>query len=119
LNTIPSYSDLKAWQEAMALATEVFRHTRNYPLGEIAALMSDTRRAAAAVAASIAEGWARRSSAKEFKGALHDARASLIQLETYLIIGHRLDYLSREQMDIIWPLTQSTGDTIASLLRTL
>jgi four helix bundle protein len=119
LNSIPTYADLKAWQEAMALATEVFRHTRNYPLGEIAALMSDTRRSAAAIAAAIAEGWARRSSNKEFKASLLDARAALMQLETYLIIGHRLEYLGREEMDEVWPLTQSTGEALGSLMRTI
>lgn len=119
VNTIATYSDLKAWQEAMALATEVFRHTRNYPLGEIAALMSDTRRAAAAIAANIAEGWARQSSAKEFKASLLEARRALMQLETYLIIGLRLEYLTHEQMDLIWPLTQSTGTAINGLIRTL
>jgi four helix bundle protein len=101
------------------LATEVFRHTRNYPLGEIAALMSDTRRAAAGIAAAIAEGWARRSSTKEFKASLLEARSSLMQLETYLIIGHRLEYLGRDEMDEIWPLTQSTGEAIGALMRSV
>lgn len=103
----------------MALAVEVFRYTRGYPIGEIAALMSDTRRAAAAIPANIAEGWARSSSTKEFKNALLGARTSLMHLETYLIIGLRLEYLTREQMDEIWPLTQSTGEAVASLVRTL
>ena len=116
---IQSYADLKAWQEAILLATEVYRHTREYPLAEIAGLTAETRRAAATVAGQIAEGWARRSSTREFRAAITSARGALMQLETYLILGHRLEYLSREAMDSIWPLTQTAAEEIRVLMRAI
>ncbi len=116
--SIRSYDELNAWNDAMALATEVYRHTREYPLAEIAGLTSETRRAASGVPARIAEAWAHRAVAKECRAHLNGARGALMQLETFLILGMRLGYLTREQMDAIWPFTQTTGEGITALLRT-
>ncbi|MBS1912404.1 MAG: four helix bundle protein [Bacteroidetes bacterium] len=117
IQSLRSYDEMLAWQEAMTLATEVYRCTRDYPLAEIASLTAETRRAAAMIPSSIAEGWAARSTAKECRARMQEARFALMQLETFLILGLRLDYLTHATMDIIWPLTQSTGTEIASVLK--
>lgn len=101
----------------MALAVEVYTHTRNYPLAEIAGLTAETRRAAAAIPSRLAEAWAFRMQPKECRLHVNEARSALMQLEIYLILGMRLEYLSREQMDEIWPLTQTSADEIAALIK--
>ncbi len=119
MQSIRSYDELRAWQQAMTLATEVYLHTRSYPLAEIAGLTAETRRAASSIPSHLADAWAHRSSAKEARALVHQARSALMQLETYLILGLRLEYLNREQMDEIWPLTQVAAEEIIALLRVL
>lgn len=119
MQSIRSYDELRAWQSSMALAVEVYRHTRDYPLAEIAGLTAESRRAAAAVASRLAEAWAHRASTKECRANVNEARSALMQLETFLILGLRLEYLTREQMDVIWPLAQTAAEDIAALLRSI
>jgi four helix bundle protein len=55
---VRSYKDLVAWQKSMALVTEVYRASQEFPKEEIFGLMSQTRRAAVSVPSNIAEGHA-------------------------------------------------------------
>jgi four helix bundle protein len=83
---------LEAWNKALELVTEVYRTTENFPREERYGLTSQIRRAAVSIPANIAEGAARFSS-KEFARFLSNAQGSASELETELIIAHRLRYL--------------------------
>ncbi len=113
-----SYDDLKAWQEATTLAVEVLRNTPAYP-SAAHTLATETLQTAIQIPASIAEGWIDRFTTKEIRRHLGIARGSLVRLEIQLILALRLEYLTRQQMDAIWPLTQSTGSLVAALLKSL
>lgn len=52
-----SYKDLKVWQEAMGLAEVCYRLTKLFPNAEMYGMITQIRRAAASVAANIAEGY--------------------------------------------------------------
>jgi four helix bundle protein len=56
---VRSYKDLVARQKSMALVTEVYRVSQEFPKEEVFGLMSQTRRAAISIPSNIAEGHAR------------------------------------------------------------
>ena len=51
-----SYRDLIAWQKAMALVTEVYRVTEDFPKREMYGLTRQVRDAAVSVPSNISEG---------------------------------------------------------------
>ena len=90
-----SYRDLVVWQKATAMVTEIYRATQSFPREEIYGLTSQIRRSAVSVASNIAEGQGRLSR-REFRQFLEQARGSLLEMETQVVIAGNLGYLSRE-----------------------
>ena len=91
------HHDLKVWQEAMDLVTDIYRVTGSFPREEIYGLISQMRRSAVSVPSNSAEGAARTSN-KEFLQFLSIARGSLSELETQIMISRNLGYLSDEDV---------------------
>lgn len=86
---IHSYRDLRVWQGAMDLAEACYRTTRQFPREELYGITAQIRRAAASVAANIAEGHGR-DGRGEFVQFLRVAQGSLKKLEnTSLVITAR------------------------------
>ena len=81
-----SYRDLIVWQKATALVTEIYRATQGFPREEMFGLTSQRRRSAVSVASNIAEGQGRLSKG-EFRQFLGQARGSLIEMETQVVIA--------------------------------
>ena len=115
---------LEAWNQAVELVTEVYRKTDSFPKEERYGLTSQIRRAAVSIPANIAEGAARFSS-KEFARFLSNAQGSASELETELLIAHRLGYLDETNFSrlisqlerigrLITGLSKHVGVTIAS-----
>jgi len=88
-----TYKDLRVWQQAVKLASNVYRTTFEFPRHEIYGLSQQMHRAAVSVPSNIAEGKGRRSSL-EFAHFLHNARGSLLELQTQILIAEDLQYLS-------------------------
>jgi four helix bundle protein len=84
--------ELKTWHKAIALATEVYRLTANFPKEEKYGLTSQIRRAAVSVPSNIAEG-AGRNTDKEFNHFLGISNGSAYELQTQLIISKNLDLI--------------------------
>jgi|ERR1700733_5456614 four helix bundle protein len=82
----------------MDLAFEVYQSTRGFPREEIYGLTSQMRGAAVSVPSNIAEGKGRFSN-KELVHFLFNARGSLLELETQVILSTRLGYLSPERSE--------------------
>lgn len=87
------HHDLKAWQEAMTLVTLVYQASAQFPKDEMYGLTSQLRRATVSVPSNIAEGAARQGS-KEFLHFLSIARGSPSEVETLVILAHKLAYLA-------------------------
>ncbi len=81
-----------AWQEADNLVIEIYRITELFPLEERFGLTSQLRRAVVSVAANIAEG-SGRNSLKDFLRFLYNAQGSLSEVEYYLQIASRLEFV--------------------------
>ena len=81
-----SYRDLIAWQKSMGFVMDVYRTTKTFPRDETYALAGQLRRAAVAIPSNIAGGQAR-FSPNEFFFFLAQARGSLVEIETQLMIA--------------------------------
>jgi|SRR5437660_8510954 len=86
------HEKLDVWKKAIELVLSVYAETRQFPMDERFGLTSQIRRAVVSIPANIAEGAARRSR-KEFANFLSIAQGSASELETELLIAHRLRYL--------------------------
>ena len=88
---------LEAWRQSMDLVVMTYQATARFPAEERFGLVSQIRRAALSVPSNVAEGAARGSS-RFFTSALQIARVSLSELDTQIIIAHRLGYLSEREL---------------------
>ena len=86
------------WQRSTNLVAAVYRLTQTFPKEELYGLTNQLRRAAVSVSSNIAEGQGRTSS-KEFAHFLGQARGSLLELETQLVIAVKLGYVDSRKVD--------------------
>ena len=90
------YRDLKVWQKAIELTSEVYKLVKLLPNEERYALSDQIRRAVVSVPSNIAEGRGRGTN-KEFVRYLLMSRGSLWEVSTQLVICERLQYMNQEQ----------------------
>ena len=86
---IRSFKDLVAWQKAFELCIDVHRQTARFPPEERYGLSCDLRKTSRSVVCNIAEGH-QRDSTREFVRFLDIALASIAELETQILLAHRL-----------------------------
>ncbi|MBU4186439.1 MAG: four helix bundle protein [Proteobacteria bacterium] len=91
-NEIRSYKDLIIWQKAIDLVVEIYQVLKSFPREELYGLSDQIKRSAVSVPSNIAEGQSRQHTA-EFRQFLYIAMGSLAELDTQLIIAHRLGYI--------------------------
>ncbi|MDX3929072.1 MAG: four helix bundle protein [Shinella sp.] len=113
-----SYKDLKVWQSAIELAVQCYTSTGGFPRDEIYGLTAQIRRAAASVAANIAEGHGRENTGS-FIQFLRISQGSLKELETHLIIAHRVAILSAQQFQNLMEQCDEIGRMLRALIRSL
>ena len=87
------YQDLKVWQLSMDLVVRVYELTHDFPDRELYGLVSQMRRAAVSISSNIAEGKGRTSN-KELGHFLSNARGSICELETQILLSVRLGFVS-------------------------
>jgi four helix bundle protein len=88
-----NYRNLKAWQKARALARTIYEVTASFPSDERFGLTSQLRRAAVSVPSNIAEGDGRLTNG-EWRHFLGQARGSLLEIETEILLAMDFGYLS-------------------------
>lgn len=110
------YKKIRAWQNADDLAVMIYHITRTFPKEEIYGLTSQLRRAAYSVPANIVEG-ATRSSKKDYLRFLSIARASLSEVEYFLHLAGRLEYLPVENREKVLPLVKTVFALLHSLMQ--
>lgn len=88
-----SLKDLRAWQEAVALAAEVIRFSRQANRREIKAVVEHVMLDALAVAEHIAEGYGRYA-AGEQRQLYRTAKRDLLRLETSLAALRQADMIT-------------------------
>jgi|SRR5580704_3979635 four helix bundle protein len=115
---VRSYRDLVVWKKSMGLVLNVYRCTQAFPRIETYGLTSQLRRAAVSVPSNIAEGQARLSTG-EFRQFLGNARRSLMEVETRILIARDLGYLDQNQSDSLLSATAEVGRILNGLLASL
>jgi four helix bundle protein len=94
---IRSFRDLEVFQRGMALLSPIYELAATFPDYEKYDLASQLRRACKSVPANIAEGYAKRRSAKEFRAYLANAMGSATEMEVHLEIARELKYVTPER----------------------
>jgi four helix bundle protein len=112
------YQDLRAWQQAMLLAKDIYRATERFPKHELYGLASQLRRAAVSVASNIAEGKGRRTD-KEFCQFLYMARGSLFEIGTQVQLAEQLEYLSSETESGLMKGVAAVGSSLTGLINSM
>jgi four helix bundle protein len=115
---VRSYRDLVVWKKSMALVLDVYRSTQSFPRTETYGLVSQLRRAAVSVPSNIAEGQARLTTG-EFKQFLGQARLSLMEVETQIVIARELGYLAPAESAILLSSAAEVGRILNGLLKSL
>jgi four helix bundle protein len=113
-----SYKDLIAWQKAMQFVAAIYRATQVFPKEERYGITNQLRRAAVSVPSNIAEGQARFSH-KEFKHFLSQARGSLVEIETQLLISENLGYLPSKSTGALLEAAAELGRILNGLIASI
>lgn len=113
-----NFTDLVVWQQGMELAKRVYGETSLFPKHEMFGLTSQLRRAAVSVPSNIAEGHGRTSD-KVFSVFLGQARGSLYELQTQVMLSAALGYLDAEAAENIVSCCQELGRRINALMGTV
>ncbi len=115
---IESYKDLEVWKKGIRFTIEIYDITKNFPVNEQFGLTNQIRRAVSSVPANIAEGYGR-GSVKNYIQFLKTSRGSLNEVETFLYIGHGLNYLDKSNLDRLIEKTTELGKMLNGLIKKL
>ena len=115
---IHSFKELDVWKRSVAFTTELYKLTARFPETERFGLTSQIRRAAMSVPANIAEGWGR-GSTREYVQFLTIARGSLMELETHLIVGCNLTFLTPDELRVASKAIEEIGKMLNGLIGAL
>jgi len=117
-SSVESYRDLEVWQRGITLVERVYEVTDRFPDREQYELTSQLRRAVVAIPSNIAEGWGY-SSRDQYVYYLEQARSSLLEVETQLIIAERLSYITEDMRNDLLRETTTESKMLLSLMRSL
>jgi four helix bundle protein len=113
-----TYRDLRVWQCAMKLVIRVYAETRSFPKDELYGLVSQMRRASVSVPSNIAEGKGRLTD-RDRAHFFSQARGSLLELETQVLIARELRYLSEPAADSLIEASAETGRMLNLLIQSI
>src|SRR4051812_12207735 len=113
-----NFKKLKVWQRAHALVLDVYRCTVSFPDHERYGLTTQLRRAAASVAANIAEGCGRRTD-NELARYVRISLGSATELEYHLLLARDIGLLPRELYDALCLSALEVQNMLAGLQRKL
>jgi four helix bundle protein len=116
--SVRSYNNLVAWQKARALVKRIYGATKLFPKEELYGLTQQIRRAAVSVPSNIAEGHGRRTIG-EYLYHLTIARGSMYEVETQIILGGNLEYLTQTQVTSLLDDTTECAKVLQGLITSL
>ncbi|WP_282018951.1 four helix bundle protein [Salegentibacter mishustinae] len=94
------FKELKIWQKAIDLITEIYTKSQEFPKEELYGLTSQIRRSAVSIPSNIAEGCGRKTN-KDFANFLGISLGSAFELETQLIIAKNLNFMNSDDFKIL------------------
>lgn len=115
---INSAKNLKAYQEAYALAMEIFEVSKSWPSEEKYSLTDQIRRASRSVCSNLREAWAKRRYEAHFISKLTDVDGENSEIDTWLEFAKDCGYLSITDHQRLSEKCNSVGKMLGSMLKT-
>lgn len=94
MNTSRGFRDLKVYQLAFKLATEIYNESKTFPVEERYSLTDQIRRSSRSVAANIGEGYRKKRYQKMFISKMADADGEATETQVWLEFAECCGYLS-------------------------
>ena len=98
MTKIKDFIDLEVWQKGKDLTIAIYKLSSVFPKEEIYGITSQMKRAALSVPANIAEGFGRFHFMDKAKFFLN-ARGSLYELKSHVLISVDLNFAAAQQVD--------------------
>ncbi|MCL0053246.1 four helix bundle protein [Dehalococcoidales bacterium] len=111
------FEDLEVWQIRHEMVISIYELTKSLPREEAFGLTSQIKRAALSVPANIAEGFGRYHYMDKAKFYLN-ARGSLYELKSHLLIAFDLGYLPEDKKSCIFETIESLSLKLNNLITT-
>ena len=115
---ITRFENLDCWQEAVALAIEIYEISNKGELAKDFGFLDQLRRSAVSIASNIAEGM-ERETLNEFIRFLYIAKGSAGELRTQLLIAENIGYLTSAQGKELRGKVEKISAMIANLIKAL
>jgi four helix bundle protein len=111
---VRDYRDLQVWQRAVDFVAEIYRISATFPREERFGLTAQLREASVSISANIAEGSGRATS-RDFMNFLSQARRSLKESESLVLVAQRLGFVRAEHCVDALHLADETSRLLAGL----
>ena len=115
---IERFEDIEAWQKARELTREIYWVTNQGAFAKDFGLRDQIRRAAVSIMSNIAEGFGRGGN-REFIQFLSMAKGSVSEVQAQLYIALDTGYITKDQFQQLYSLSQTTGNLIGGFIRHL
>lgn len=113
-----SFEEIISWQKARELNIEIYKTTNNNLISKDYELRNQIRRASISISSNIAEGFERQTT-KEFIRFLYIAKASAGEVRSQLYLANDLEYIKREEFEILKTKVNEVSKLISGLLKYL
>lgn len=110
-----TFRDLLIWQKSMALVTNCYTISSNFPKEELFGLTSQIRRCSISIPSNIAEGFGRGTN-KEYFRFLTISLGSLFEFLTQIEIAYNLNYIILENYNKLYEDSRELERMLASFM---
>ena len=115
---INHFTDIEAWKLARKLRVEIYGITKELPVEEKFDLGSQMRKAAVSCTANIAEGYGRFHFQENIQFC-RVSRGSMYETQDHLITCLDNEYITRDEYDTIWKLSENAIKVLDGYIRYL
>ena len=113
-----NFRNYQVWQDAVEFASHVYKITTEMPWFEKKGLCDQLQRAVVSISSNIAEGSAKPSDA-DFAKFLDVALGSSYEVETQLLISHKVGYIDEEKHAALHSANVAIQRQLVGLIKTL
>ncbi len=110
------FRKLIVWNKAQEFTVGIYKATQSFPESEKFGLIAQMRSASCSMGANIAEGCGRGSN-KEFLRYLHIAIGSAFEVENFILLAGRLEYMDDVEMLLMAEDLIEIKKMLSSLMR--
>jgi four helix bundle protein len=112
------HKNLLVWKDAIELVETIYNLSNKFPESEKFGLTSQLKRAVVSIPTNIAEG-AARNTKKEFIQFLYISSGSLSEVDTLITIASNLNYIKKEELEVITPKMDKVSALLNGLIKKL